>query len=222
MSEQEIPETQRHYSATDRIIVNAAHFISFIFSPLLIPLYVMCLACYLSYMAVLPFGTLVKVTLTVFALTCLFPLISIGVLYKTGKVSDPGLNNRNERTIPFIISAVSYILCFIYLRMLNAPYWLTNFSAAGLAIAITACLINLKWKISIHLAAMGGLTGFILRLMVSGQTLRPTFYWLLAAIVATGLTGTSRLILERHTPSQVGAGVVAGVLLTYFITGINL
>ena len=144
------------------------------------------------------------------------------MLYKTGKVSDPGLNNRNERTIPFIISAVSYILCFIYLRMLNAPYWLTNFSAAGLAIAITACLINLKWKISIHLAAMGGLTGFILRLMVSGQTLRPTFYWLLAAIVATGLTGTSRLILERHTPSQVGAGVVAGVLLTYFITGINL
>ncbi|MDE7469812.1 MAG: hypothetical protein K2M57_00005, partial [Paramuribaculum sp.] len=189
----------------DKIAALSAHFFSFIFSPLLVPTYGMILAATLSYMAVLPASTIVKVTLTIFAITCLLPLLAIGLLYKLGKLSDPGLNNQGERTIPFIISAVSYLLAFGYLFMLRAPSWLTMFAGAGLVIVIACCLINLKWKISVHLAAMGGLVGLLVHLMVYGETLRPVLPWITATIICTGLVGTSRLILRRHTLGQVSA-----------------
>lgn len=209
-------------TGTDRIAALAAHFFSFIFSPLLVPTYGMILAGTLSYMAVLPTSTIVKVTLTVFAITCLLPLLAIGLLYKLGKVSDPGLNHQGERTLPFIISAVSYLLAFGYLFMLRAPSWLTMFAGAGLVIVIVCCLINLKWKISVHLAAMGGLVGLLIHLMVGGETLHPILPWVTAAIICTGLVGTSRLILRRHTLGQVGAGALLGIVVMVLMTMIRI
>lgn len=206
----------------DKIAALSAHFFSFIFSPLLVPTYGLILACTLSYMAVLPTSTLVKVTLTVFAITCLLPLLAIGMLYKLGKVSDPGLNHQGERTLPFIISAVSYLLAFGYLFMLRAPSWLTMFAGAGLIIVIACCVINLKWKISVHLAAMGGLVGLLFHLLIYGETLRPILPWVMAAIVCTGLVGTSRLILRRHTLGQVAAGALLGITVMLLMTMIHI
>lgn len=209
-------------SAAEKILTGASHFLSFIFSPLLVPTYALILACSLSYMSLLPISTLAKVTLTIFAITCLIPLIAIGILYKTGKVSDPGLNKQGERTIPFMISGVSYAIVFGYLLLLHAPSWLSMFAASGFVIVTVACIINFKWKISIHLAGMGGLLGMLTHLMATGEVLHPVMPWLLWAIIATGAVGTARLMLQRHTLLQVAAGTALGLITTVLMMMIKL
>ncbi len=68
---------------------------------------------------------------------------------------------------------------------------------------------------------MGGLVAFVVRLitehlaMVNGQS------WLIATIVAAGLVGSSRLLLNRHTPMQVLAGSANGFLCVYLMMGIT-
>lgn len=204
----------------DRVLESLAHFFSFIFSPLLTPTYGIAVAFYTSYMAVLPVPTLIKVTAVVFAVTCLLPMIAIGILWKLGKVSDPGLNKQGERTLPFVISGLSYALMTVYMFMLHAPLWLCMYAISGLLIVIVCCLINLRWKISIHLAALGGMLGLITHILVGGVMIRPVLPWLLWGIIIAGAVGTARLILRRHTLAQVGAGFALGFLITLLLTAL--
>lgn len=169
-------------------------------------------------MLLLPQSTMRTLFLVVFGLTCLFPLIAIGVMYKVGIVSDPGLNKRRERNIPFIISGVAYLACFLFFRHINAPGWLTTFIIGGLVALVIAALVNLRWKISIHLTAMGGLVAFIIRLILNGQAMFFSETWLMGSIIAAGLVGTSRLLLRRHTLGQVGAGFANGFLCVIIMT----
>ena len=64
---------------------------------------------------------------------------------------------------------------------------------------------------------MGGVVAFILRLVQSDLALFGGEGWLAAAVIATGLVGTSRLILYRHTPWQVAAGFLDGFLCVYIM-----
>lgn len=206
---------------SQRILKGAANFFSFVFSPLLGPSYAIIAAWSTTVMSLLPTGTMRTLLLVVLGLTCIFPMVAIGILYKMGIVSDPGLNRQKERTIPFAVSAAGYIACLIFFNHINAPSWLTMFIAGGLAALVIAALVNLKWKISVHLTAMGGLVAFILRLITDNLTLFHAQAWLIAAILATGLVGTSRLMIRRHTPMQVLAGTVNGFVCVYLMTAIS-
>lgn len=166
-------------------------------------------------MRLLPSSTMRALLLVVFGLTCLFPLVAIGILYKLGVVSDPGLNRRKERTIPFAISAAGYIACILFLRHIHCPDFLTMFMWGGLVALVVASLINLRWKISVHLTAMGGLIAFACRLIAENLIFFNPEAWLIATIAAAGLVGTSRLILMRHTPLQVLFGTLNGFFWVY-------
>ena len=54
-------------------------------------------------------------------------------------------------------------------------------------------LLNLKLKISMQLAALGGISGLIIALIVLYQT--PLQGFLMLSFLAAGLTGTARLAL---------------------------
>lgn len=211
----------RSRSAGERLTTGAANLFSFVFSPLLGPTYAIIAAWNTTVMLLLPTATMRTLLLMVAGLTCLFPLVAIGVMYKLGIVSDPGLNKRRERTLPFIVSAAGYVGCIILFVHISAPSWLTMFMAGGLAALVVAALVNLRWKISVHLTAMGGLVAFMLRLIVDHLTMFHPYGWLTAIIIATGLVGTSRLILDRHTPLQVLAGTLNGFICVFLFTSIT-
>lgn len=211
-------ETTETLSTGQRILKSAANFFSFIFSPLLGPSYAIIIVWNTTIMYLLPSGTMRTLLLVVFGLTCLFPMIAIAVLYKLGLVSDPGLNRQKERTLPFAVAAAGYVGCIIFLWHIHSPAWLTMFMAGGLVALVIAALINLRWKISVHLTAMGGLVAFVVRLIIDNLTLFHAEGWLIAAIIAAGLVGTSRLLLRRHTPMQVLAGTVNGFICVYLLT----
>ena len=87
--------------------------ISSIFTPLLVPTYAMILASFLSMLVVLPSKVLWTTIAITFVLTCVIPFAGIIGLYKSGVVNDPGLNSRSERSIPYILIILCYLLSTI-------------------------------------------------------------------------------------------------------------
>lgn len=201
--------------ASPRWLRLPAHFFSFVFSPLLAPTYALLAAWATTVLRLLPGGTIANIILVVAGLTCVFPLAAIALMYVLKIVSDPGLNNRKERTLPFVVSLAGYAATLVFFIHIVAPWWLTMFMAGGIATLVISLIVTLRWKISIHLAAMGGTVAFILRLIQTGVTIFDAEGWLAAAILASGLVGTSRMILYRHTPWQVAAGFLNGFLCVY-------
>ncbi len=188
----------------------AASLISFIFSPLLVPTYGVCIAMHTTVLSVLPARVLWGVPLVAFIVTCVMPLIAIGGMWKLGYVKDMGLNNRTERTAPYIITAVCYILCGVYLYRSNAPAWLIMFMGGGTLAIVVSMVVNRWWKISSHMAAMGGLLALTVRISMSDLATTDMIWWVCGAVICCGLVGSSRLYLERHTLMQVIAGTANG------------
>lgn len=208
-------------SATGRkdYIMLVSRLFSSVFSPLLVPTYGILLAFSLSVLCLLPGAVRWGVTAVVFVATCIIPMVAILALWKLKIVSDPGLNNRTERTIPYIITGLCYLACGIYLWRLHAPEWLYAFMFGG-AIAVGVCIVvNRWWKISAHMAANAGLLAVVMRILSEGVAASPTAVcvWLTIVCLACGCVGTSRLILQRHTLGQVAAGTLVGFLAVYLL-----
>lgn len=196
----------------------AASVFSSVFSPLLVPTYGVILALWLSVLVFLPAAMRWTVVAITFVSTCLLPMLAIITLWKLGIIKDPQLNNRTERTTPYIITGLCYLGCGLFLASNNAPSWLWALMIGG-AIATAICiLINTRWKISAHMAAMGGLLALMFRIAASNMQAVQLNAWLTAAVIVAGCVGSSRVLLERHTLWQVIDGTAVGFICVFFIS----
>lgn len=75
----------------------------------------------------------------------------------------------------------------------------------------TVFVINLKWKVSIHMLGMGGIVGTIIGLILRYQV--DAIQLVMALVILSGVVGYSRLRLDAHTPLQVYVGFVLGTLI---------
>ncbi len=191
---------------------------STVFSPLLVPTYGVALALCLSILSLLPAGVRWNVVGVTFGITCILPLLAIITLWKLKIIKDPQLNNRTERTTPYIITCVCYLGCAFYLFRANAPLWLWSLMAGG-ALATLICIgVNTRWKISAHMAAMGGLVALVFSMAVNEVAMVSLNWWLSAVVLMAGCVGTSRVYLERHTLGQVLAGTATGFLCVFLLS----
>ena len=196
-----------------------ASFFSSAFSPLIIPTYAVAIALNISLIgSISPLYTRILVTLVILAITCMIPSIAIAILFKLGKISDPGVNERQDRIVPYIVAVMSYVAAAIYLSNIKAPIWIPMFMIGGGIAVIASALINLKWKISAHGAGMGGLTALIFSMWINGYVTFDLIYLTSLVILLTGVVGTSRLILKRHTLAQVLAGTLNGFFWVFILT----
>lgn len=192
-----------------------ARIISFVFGPPIVPVYGVILALWLSMLRVLPLGTRLSVTGIVALMVCVVPLLCIWALWKLGFLSDPALKQQKERTIPYVITLLSYGCCAYFLYMSQAPMWLVMFMV-GAVIAVLICVfVNRRWKISAHMTAMGGLMALTMRMAVSHLAIVDMLWITVLVALLCGLVGTSRLIMQRHTPGQVFAGFAVGYICVY-------
>ena len=147
-------------------------------------------------------------------LTVLFPFISIYVLYKSGMVSDITLSKRKERIIPSIITVGYYLGFYYFLRQIEGidePI-LAGYLGGCIALVISIYITS-RWKISLHVQGISSLAGFFIG--VTQVTFIPHLSMSLWLILGIGLVGSSRLFLDKHTISQVGAGAVLGFMVPY-------
>lgn len=196
----------------------AASIFSTVFSPLLVPTYGVILAMQLSVLSFLPPATRWIVTAVTFLITCVIPLLAIILMWRMGMLKDPQLNNRTERTLPYVITGACYIGCAVYLAHHNAPAWLWALMAGG-ALATLICIgINTRWKISAHMAAMGGLVALLFRIAASDVEAVQLNWWLTAVVLAAGCVGSSRVLLGRHTLWQVIDGTAVGFICVFLFS----
>lgn len=199
----------------------AANIISYVFHPLWMPLMVFGLAMWIdpyliAQRAVIPFITIVLIVNVV------APAASIWLMVKRGMVSSKEIHGRRERLGPFIVVATYYFVTYWFLRprtMILSEPLVAMFCAVWVGLIITM-LINLKWKISVHMLAQGGMIGCLLALS-NLHFLRVGPLVILLVLIA-GWVGFSRLYLQAHTHAQVYAGFILGFVVNYTIVSYGL
>ncbi|MDE6268693.1 MAG: phosphatase PAP2 family protein [Muribaculaceae bacterium] len=214
-----IPATEKPRTVqTDGLmqtVKTAARIISAIFSPLLAPTYGAALALWVTFLYAVPLSSRINVLVVTFAITTMIPVIGIYVMLRLGLVTDSGLNKQKERLWPYVLTLLCYIATAIYYSSVKAPGWMCGYLIGGAAAALLSMLINFKWKISGHGAAMGGIVALAFFIDYYGLAAWNATPWFIASILCAGLVGTSRLILDRHTLMQVAAGIANGFACVY-------
>ncbi|MCM1021276.1 MAG: hypothetical protein NC343_03680 [Muribaculum sp.] len=191
---------------------------SWILSPLLIPTYGTAMALWLTVYNTLSPGIIWRVVAMVWAITCLVPVIAILIMWRMHVVADPGLNNRTERSIPYLLTIVCYIIAVFYLRFIHAPYWMWMFFVAGACAAVVSLVVNLRWKISAHMAATGGLVAMSFRIASLQVAVVDMWPVITCLVLLAGLLGSSRILLRCHTLAQVLAGTANGFFWVWLLT----
>ncbi len=198
----------------NQILTLIARIVSILTYPLFMPTYAIIIAFTQTYLRLLPGNTLITVLLVTIGITIMLPVIAIYLLYAKGRITDPVLNLRKERNIPLALSAMCYLGLAGYLWKIHAPGWVTAFMLGAAAVTAIFLIINLVWKISGHSAGLGGLTALAIFLCYKGYAF--TGLWLpITVIIIAGVVTTSRLLLARHTLSQVAAGFFLSFVVIY-------
>lgn len=185
--------------------------VSFVFQPLLMPTFGMIMFVNMSIFDVFSgLWRFVAVTGT-FLFTGLLPVIPVFLLIKKGEVHDLFISRREERTVPYLFSLLSYIFWTVFLwKMLNFPLFMVGMGIGTSISILFIMLINLKWKISAHMSGIGGLAGATFGLSFRLAFNPLSLFIILLALAA--LIALSRIELKAHTPGQT----LAGFTLSFF------
>ncbi len=190
-----------------------AHILSFVFHPLLMVTYGLL---FLMWANPYEFGGIgLKdhapiLILQVFMLTFILPVFSVIMMKMLEMVDDIQLSNKQDRTIPYITTAVFYCWLSVNLHYNQVYPKMFEIFAIGSTLALfIAFFVNIFSKISLHTVGMGGLIGLIITTMLfySYDNLE---FALMAAIIVAGLVGTARLLLEAHESMDVYGGYLVG------------
>lgn len=123
------------------------------------------------------------------------------------------LMHHRDRMLPFIFSAFSIYLGAQLIGKLPLPGIFRLFMLASCLLLIILFVITTKWKISGHMAAIGGITALLISVTLRfGTNFLP---FIIASIAVSGLLGTSRIYLNKHLPAQVYAGFLAGFAVIF-------
>lgn len=190
---------------------------SFLLSPMLMPTYGMIIAFQLSTYQILLTTDKLIVIAVIAALTCVVPAIIFMAMKHFGILTDVHLNNRRERPLPYAIIIICYVVGALYLFNINAPTWMWMFLFGAGVAGLVSLVVNFFWKISAHMAGIGGLIGLLCKINNYGDGVFDLMPIICVMIITAGILGTSRLAMERHTLWQVVAGVLNGFLCVYLI-----
>lgn len=208
-------------SVWDKVADGVSHFLSWALVPLLMPVYGLMFAFGLSILDVAPLGMRIRFTLVAAAICVLVPIILILLLKKMGLIEDVGLNQQKERLIPYIITLVCFGGTAWFMAAKGAPLWLSLFFAGGALATLICTIVNFWWKISAHAAGIAGVVALLIRIEKDASAEPELFFWLILTIALTGLLGSARVWLGRHTVWQVLAGYVVGFCCVFFLTMIH-
>ena len=189
--------------------------ISAVLYPMFIPtygmlIYFLALRSFISYPAPLIWigviGTLI--------FTCLLPLSVILVMIHRGNLTDIYIRNSKQRTMPYVYSTICYgFWTYFCWQVMHLPLFIVLTAAGATVALLLVLLINRTWKISAHLAALGGLFGGMMSFSLSTGV--SATWALIGCSVTALLLMFARVYDESHTPLQVVFGYLLGTLATF-------
>ncbi len=129
---------------------------------------------------------------------------------KRSWVSDLELSRREERPRFILVSLSSDVLALLVLRGMGGPHLLTLIVLTYFCLAIVMFAISSFWKISMHMAGVGGFSTALV--FVFGA---PALW----AFLSLPLVAWARLHRRKHDLPQLSAGALAGALVTALVFG---
>lgn len=168
-----------------------------------------------SYLSLLPWRYKLSVILMVYVFTILLPTLLIHLYRKYQGWSMLRLISREGRMVPYVISIMSYFVCFYLMKTLHFPYFMSAIVVSALCIQIVCAVVNVWFKVSTHTAAIGGITGGLLAFAeIFGFN---PLWWLCILLFLSGMVGTGRMLLRQHSLHQVVYGYLIGVFISFFV-----
>jgi hypothetical protein len=188
--------------------------ISLVFQPLLMPVFGMILLMQMDVFTMLPAIWRWVAIIGTFIFTGVLPAIPIYLLMRKGEVHDLFISKKEERTMPYLFSFMAYVFWALFMwRTLQFPIFIVAMGMGSALSIFIIVFINLKWKISAHMAGIGGLTGSIFGVCYR-MAINPV--WLFVLIFGiSALVALARIELKAHTPAQVLAGFVIGFAMVF-------
>lgn len=151
-------------------------------------------------------------------LTAVIPLLIFAILKLLGVVQTIHLPNIKERRTP--LAAYSLLLLILIRGGFKDGYDvpLYYFFLGVLMATIAAFFMAFaRYKMSLHMMAMGGAIGFALMLHMSIAS--PSVVAIALLFIMAGLTATSRLSMQAHKGHELVFGFIVG-LFPQLLTGI--
>jgi len=137
-----------------------------------------------------------------------FPMASLALLVRAGKISDFFMTRHADRRWLYPIGLVDLAIILSVFRAYEAPLPIWATAAAGIASAACMAVANRWVKASLH---VGGNAGILLALCwVQG-------FYLWPALALVPATIWSRIAMREHTPKETATGLVLGLLPTALV-----
>lgn len=206
---------EEQHIVADRTLIRTARVISAIFTPFSIPFLAFLIQFLFSYLRIMPIQYKLIVLGVVYCFTILMPTLTIFLFRKINGFSPEDLGERKRRFMPFLLTITSYVFCLVMMHRLNIPWYMTGIILAALIMMVICIVVNLKWKLSEHMAGVGAIVGGL----VSFSALfgyNPV-WWLCLFILIAGVLGTARIILQHHTLGEVLVGFAVGLICSLLV-----
>lgn len=166
-----------------------------------------------THLSYLPFEARRIIYLTVFISTFIMPLSLLPLFIQLKIIKNFQMESARERIYPVFITGVFYFLGYILLNKMGAPAIIGNFILASLMAIFIAVVITFFWKISMHMIAVGGVTGVMLALALHYNI--DLAFWLSLLVIASGIIASARLHLGAHNPAQIYIGYILGLIIVF-------
>ena len=198
-----------------RNIIRLAKGVSLFSSPFYLPVIGLAVLFTFSYLSLMPWPYKLTVLGLVYLFTILLPTLLIHFYRSYHGWTLIELGKKERRVVPYLLSIVSYFVCYYVMHRFNIPHFMSNILMSALVIQILCALINVWWKISTHTAAIGGVAGALQAFaIIFGFN---PLGWLCVVIILGGMVGSSRMILRQHSLRQVCYGFLLGLIVAYTV-----
>ena len=208
-------DKEKEHIIADKTMLRVARITSIVFTPFSIPFLAFLVLFLFSYLRIMPILYKGIVLGIVYCFTILAPTITIFLFRKINGFARQELSERKKRYVPILLTIISYVFCLLMMRKLNIPWYMTGIIFVSLVISIICILVNLKWKLSEHMAGMGGIIGGLVSF--SALFSYNPVVWLCLFILIAGILGSARIVLGHHTLGEVLSGFVVGLVCSFLI-----
>jgi hypothetical protein len=192
-----------------------AKFISIVAHPLFMPIYGILLLFQfhpaLDIVVPEPVKSIVYSIIVLF--TLILPLITTLVMKKLKVINSYYMDTTEERKWPLLFTVLWYFLATEILLKLQLPPSIYLLMIGAITVVVCGLLITMRWKISIHMLGIGGLTGAIIAV---SQRFDLNLVLLVSVLfVVAGAIGYARLKTNSHNSNQVYVGFALGILIEW-------
>jgi hypothetical protein len=194
-----------------------AEFISYIFHPLLMPTYLLVLFLNLPVFVFNEYSFNLKLMLTgyVFLLTFFVPAMMMLMMKKNKIIRSLKMEERSERMLPLAFMSVIYYITYYFLNRLGVLNIYSLFLLGTTLTTLITMLINFRWKISLHMIGVGGISGVMVALAY--QVSEINILWVYGVLFVSGLVAYARILTAQHTVRQLFYGYLLGFSIMFFL-----